>query len=566
MLFDFRLKLSRWWLTLPIGLLASAIVSTLLYLSAGYKALVLWYLGLFPCIYKHADWSTSFFTPAVKHAGNKYGLVGMVLAFILLIAAIRLFQRSKGFEFRICCRKVDVWYLVGLFLFGLCIWLYGFFVSYPAYDEVFSAVNCAGMHPFQTASYYMLPNNHIFFNTLNSLLFHFAGNMVLTGRFISGAAFAILIPLLYYWLKSITKSPVYAAIFCAVLMLQFPVWAFSFQARGYSIYLICSWASFILLQRYLKTQRTQDLFFHGLSIVIGFWTVPSFLFWEVSLIVYAVFAMLHRRKIEWTLVKTHFIVGCSVFLAFLPILCFSGEAAILENHYVNAVKVPLAQYWPGFSKVFQSSIQYCFSGFVDAQNWTYIFLFYFPLLALFFVRKTRAGGIVAFSVIVWLVLAGMTLQMQRFPFMRNLTAHCSVTLAAVLLAGHSLLHQVGKRRMIALKTAAITLFCLGMAVHFIRFNRDHIHDSIYFYDVKSRFISLHNAVLKLPENARVGLSDEGFYWEFLCKQRGLKASMCMDSMTHYIKIENEEKLPDYLRGHVEKILQVDEYEIYAVHQ
>ena len=40
--------------------------------------------------------------------------------------------------------------------------------------------------------------------------------------------------------------------------------------------------------------------------------------------------------------------------------------------------------------------------------------------------------------------------------------------------------------------------------------------------------------------------------------------MCLAaSATHYIKMETE-KLPDYLNGRVEKLRQVDEYEIYKV--
>jgi len=54
---------------------------------------------------------------------------------------------------------------------AICLWIWGNKMAMPAYDEVFSAQNAAGIHPFQCVSYYMLPNNHLLFNLLNGLFF-----------------------------------------------------------------------------------------------------------------------------------------------------------------------------------------------------------------------------------------------------------------------------------------------------------------------------------------------------------------------------------------------------------
>ena len=165
---------------------------------------------------------------------------------------------------------------------------------------------------------------------------------------------------------------------------------------------------------------------------------------------------------------------------------------------------------------------------------------------------------------MWAVFCALEFYMQRFPFMRNLTAHYSLTLAALLLACYSLLKLVLKERWFPVQVAGVALCCAAFAVHFVRFNRDHIHDSLYFYNADSRYRTLHDAVMTLPAGARVGVSDEGFYWEYLCQRRGLTASMCLgDAATHYIKMETE-NLPPYLNGRVVKIRQADEYEIYQV--
>jgi hypothetical protein len=589
-LFTFRSRIARSWLLLPILLCLLAIVACILYLSHSYGALRDWYLGLFPCIYKAWEWPEKFFTPMVKQAGNYYCIAGIAVAALLLLYFASQYIKNKNpltSVFRLY--RPDAGYLAVLYAFGLAIWLYGFFRACPAYDEVFSAVNCAGIHPFQTASYYMLPNNHVFFNVLNAITGAYTEDKVFSGRILSGLAFAALIPILYYWLRSKTASRPYAALFCALLMLQFPTWGFAFQGRGYSLYLLCSWASFIYLQRYIQMKSRPALLVHAIAVVIGYWTVPSFLFWHAALCIYLLINMLRWRRMDWPAIRAQAVAVAFVFLAFLPVFCFSGAAALMDNGYVKDTGDFFTNFVPNFRVAFRSAIQYCFSGFVDAHDWSYVALFFLPLALLPFIRKSRASGSVGFYVIVWVAFCIVELKIQHFPFMRNLIAHASITLAAALLACYAFIRRAlwegkrGFRSMLAflldlradrdwgkwriVQAAAIAgagLVCIAVAVHFVRFNQDHIHDSLYFYNADSRYRTLHEAVMTLPAGARVGVSDEGFYWEYLCERRGLTASMCMGpSATHYIKMDTE-ILPPYLEGRVEKIRQADEYEIYRV--
>jgi hypothetical protein len=298
--------------------------------------------------------------------------------------------------------------------------------------------------------------------------------------------------------------------------------------------------------------------------------------------------MLRKRNIDWPAVRAQLIAVAFVFLVFLPVFCFSGAAALMDNGYVRDTGDFFTNFVPNFQVAFRSAIQYCFSGFVDAHDISYVVLFFLPLVLLPFIRKSRAAGSAGFYVIVWVAFCIVELKIQHFPFMRNLIAHASVTLAAVLLACYALIAKAlwakkqefqsaltflldlrgrswDRWRAIQYTVIAGTgLICVLLAVHFIRFNRDHVHDSLYFYNADSRYRTLHEAVMTLPAGARVGVSDEGFYWEYLCERRGLTASMCMGpSATHYIKMDTE-TLPPYLEGRVEKVRQADEYEIYQV--
>jgi hypothetical protein len=164
----------------------------------------------------------------------------------------------------------------------------------------------------------------------------------------------------------------------------------------------------------------------------------------------------------------------------------------------------------------------------------------------------------------------MILQSQTYPFQRNFIAHDSITLAAVLLSCHALLQVVLPElilphRLKAVKASIIGLASVALCAHFVRFNRDHIHDSIYFYDVKIGYDVLQDALHAIPEGSKVGLSNEGFYWEFICHNRGLQASMCMgEAADYYVKQREGEELPDYLKGRAEKWKDAEQYEIFKV--
>jgi len=70
------------------------------------------------------------------------------------------------------CWRADWPWLAGVLMLGAGLWAWGATQVPPAYDEVFSAVYCAGNESLlATWSYYILPNNHVLFNLLNGGLF-----------------------------------------------------------------------------------------------------------------------------------------------------------------------------------------------------------------------------------------------------------------------------------------------------------------------------------------------------------------------------------------------------------
>ncbi len=149
------------------------------YIFSGYDSLVKWYIGLNDCFYKKETWANDFFTPHVKESGNVYCIIALLLSVAGTGFILKRIKKTSWQLRQDLIIRIGAW---DVLCAGICLavitgfWLWGWPQALPSSDEIFSASNCAGIHPFQTISYYMLPNNHIFFNLLNNILFHSFSN------------------------------------------------------------------------------------------------------------------------------------------------------------------------------------------------------------------------------------------------------------------------------------------------------------------------------------------------------------------------------------------------------
>jgi len=92
----------------------------------------------------------------------------------------------------------------------------------------------------------MLPNNHVLFNVLNGALFgglRDASLLVLTGRMLSGLAYAGTLGVVYWLGRGLTGRRWAGAGLAALAGVQFSLWGFGFQARGYALYALLHWVA-----------------------------------------------------------------------------------------------------------------------------------------------------------------------------------------------------------------------------------------------------------------------------------------------------------------------------------
>jgi hypothetical protein len=565
---------SRLYWFVSILLFVAVIAFGLFYILSGYTYLVQWFTGLNDCFYRSKEWPTDFFTPRTKSDGDRYGAIAIVVAFCGLIYSAKRFlansknRKTVAFQIKIW----DALFTVAIIAASLLFWLWGYKLSLPSYDEVFTAQNVAGIHPFQAVSYYMLPNNHLFFNLINSLVFHAFNDKVVSGRIISLLAYSAFMCVVFFWLQRLMQNRLLAFLASVTLALQFQVWGFSFQARGYELYLLAEWGMMISLFCYLQSGRKDWLYLNVLCVCIGYFCLPSFLYFHIATCVFmAAYQLLYKQAslLFWKYQVAAFLI---TFLCYLPALCFSGADAIAHNNYV----APMSGYKsiPGFAgwmfPAFTNYITHLFSNLHWYHFSFNIFLFIAPVL-LALDKKNKLNRLYGmFYISCWIVFFIMVLTMKRMPFERNLIGHYSFTLCGIILTAYWFSGLAYRYLQVNIARnfffpAVLTL----LALHFARTNSVYLKDTLYEYEVNYYYSSISKGLSYIPGGSTVSISDQGFYAGYISMKQGCKLAKCPTGREDYFIKRKGEPLPPLIQQNYALLKtnysnDIYDYEIYKI--
>lgn len=530
------------------------------FLLSSYASLVAWYYRLNDCFYLRETWTTVFFTPAVKAAGNKWCLAGIVLSGTGIWLTARKLRRPPTVSFRLPERKRLLYAAIAAII-ALALWVWGNGLVKPGYDEVFSAINVAGDHLFHAWSYYMLPNNHVLFNLLNGLLFHPAADKVLTGRLLSLVAYLATAVWIFYWLRKVTGEAPFSLLATIVLIVHFPAWGFAFQARGYAGYVLAGWVAFASLFYYLDEKRRSWLMMHTLSVITGYALIPSFMYVHITLLLYSALTQLSERKADYVYWKYQVASLCLAFLFYLPALCFSGLPALTENRYVTSSET-MQTFVPMLQRTILFYLRNCFIGILKGQYWVSYLIFLLPLSGLFRWR-TPAFKRAVFFVLLWTVFIVMALMMKRYPFPRNLFGHFSITLALAILSARDLVLALSRLIRIRILPAVVLPALLLVGGAYLAYdNRQHITTMLYGNDVNADYATVENGLKALPPGSTVGCSDANFYFYYVLERNGYAVSKCYRGDETYLIVGDEEHFPSEVLTHYRAIGQVANCFIY----
>lgn len=547
------------WLGIKLIFLAGIIFFSYSYLVRDHDRVMRFYFKLNSCFYKAADWHASVFTYPVKAIGNICCICAIIISILGIIYYLRKpVRQNEGSAFFIIGWR-DALCIVLLLIMAVALQQWASGLEHWAYDEVFSARNIAGIHPFQTMSYYMLPNNHILFNLINNLLFHTATDKVHTGRIISLFGYCVLGITFFYWFKGVMKHRLVALIATVVVMAQFPTWIFAAQARGYELYNLFEVGMVISLLAYLRSSDTCWLTINALCCVAGYYCIPTFFYFHVAQLLFMVIYQLIYREWQLAFWKYQLISCLTVFLLYLPAICFSGLDSLIANRYVTPGTTSTAEYFKtDFLDKVNFFIDHFFSDVHIGHFSLNLILFLLPLTLLFNKNKTfRLMGL--FYIVMWVAFSGIAIHMRRSPFERNMIGHYTLTLALLLLAVYQLFSfKTGA----LLRNALFSIAGILLLVHFIRTEKAMIADNCpYSYDVNQRYKLVSDGLASIPPCSTLFCDDEGFYCSYICQKNGCIIHKCSTGDEQYfIKQQDEPPLPAY--ANYKLVKKVEDYEVY----
>jgi hypothetical protein len=477
------------------------------YWSLNHQQLIDFYKGLNPGFYKAKVWERVFFTGEIKSQGNWWCLTALVAA---MGWAFIVWKSKWPVIPKPAFKKNTALVYAGIVLAGVVLSILANRHTKYGTDEVFSALNFAALPSFQCFSYYALPNNHILFNFINGITCFRPSGLVQSGRVISLICYAVVLCSSWFFLQKWIRSNWLRSLSLLVLALQFPAWGFSGQARGYELLLLLSLLSLITFWAYWFENKKYLLPFHVFCNVAGMLTIPSYLYWWFGLAIASLLLMLWEKRHDWRYIRASFAGVFMTVLVFLPLLSFSGLAALDSNVYVR----------PGNSSIWNLikdlSEGIYFKGLFD--EWFCLgspgFLIGFacvlcPLLMFFYPpnnKRFRALGILYFSMMIAFFF--MTALMLRVPFNRNMIAHGYVTLMFILII---LIPLLNSRRIRIAFGFVLSVFIVYSA--YINFKRMPVN--LYYFDNNSYYYKLSGSKTVFKPGSTVYLDDECFYWQYI---------------------------------------------------
>jgi hypothetical protein len=485
---------------------------TWFYLSHTHQELVNWYKGINAGFYKAETWETEFFTETVKLKGDTWCKMAIGISLFWLCVAWMLPSfKLPAFRYD---RKTMFEYVVIMAL-GLLFSAISNWHTLYAFDEVFSAVNFASLPTFQSWSYYILPNNHLFFNMFNHNLFSWSDDLVAGGRIISMTSYILVLLLSWNFLKKWIDQPWMRWIVLISLALQFPVWGFSGQARGYELVLLFSCLSMVCFWGYWMEGKKHLLLPHVVAIVLGMFTLASFLYWMTGLMLASLLMMAGRKKIDWIYVLYMACGMCILFLCYLPFLGFSGLASMTDNQYMKATAATSLEFIP---KLFSDGNYYrhlfaewfCFDLLARFPGYILLLL---PLVSLAVKWNNKPyRDLMKLYVSMLLAFLLVCIVMKNMPFNRNMIAHgYFVWLVLLLVLSTVFKNEKIRKGFFALMLVA-TVFSTRENYHFMDYG-------LYYYNVNDKYKSLDSCAFNMEPSSTVYLDNESFYWWYVLRKK-----------------------------------------------
>ncbi|QHT69363.1 hypothetical protein GXP67_23340 [Rhodocytophaga rosea] len=260
-----------------------------------------------------------------------------------------LWHRIRNYSFHTIKQAREFWWhlpaierYITLCLFAVIIISRVYFLYQVPFhiDERFTYLYFVSKGMGVSMAYYPNPNNHIFFTILCTIISAFIDDPWLVMKipaFLMGFVLVVV-----YWavIRSFFDLTI-TLLATALFAFSAGVWYYGLQGRGYSLLMICLLIAirsvFTILQ--IKKNRFTPFFWLWLSSVLGFYTIPIFIYPFTGIMLFAGIYLLTQKEYA-SFLRLCFCTVCiltSAFLLYLPVFVFNGWNAISGNSWVVAM-------------------------------------------------------------------------------------------------------------------------------------------------------------------------------------------------------------------------------------
>lgn len=201
------------------------------------------------------------------------------------------------------------------FLFYLGDYIFFFADSSLWNDEIYTIQKFSSRGLITSLSDYHVPNNHIFFNVLNTLIPKKNAFDPLQARMVS--IVAIIITFLLTLVIGKRKIGFSLSLTVLVLLtLSAPLMKLIFQARGYGLIFVFTIINCYLIYQYVIKDTSRFLTVFVIINLLAVWTIPSYLMYTLSLLL-AIFILTTNKKNTF---YSGLVLGTLIILVHIPVL------------------------------------------------------------------------------------------------------------------------------------------------------------------------------------------------------------------------------------------------------
>jgi hypothetical protein len=211
-----------------------------------------------------------------------------------------------------------------------------------AYDEAYTFIHFASRSFKHILADYSAPNNHIFHTILVGVAYRLLGGEAWVLRLPAFIAGVLMVPAMYFTARRFFSAP--QALGAAAIIAVLPVFInYSVNGRGYTLLILFS----LLLANFggiLVSQPSRTaLIAFGITTVLGFYTIPIFLYPWVGVFLWIVATYFFSRE-SWqdrSRKSTVFLGVCvlaalATLILYSPVILFgSGLASLISNEIVE---------------------------------------------------------------------------------------------------------------------------------------------------------------------------------------------------------------------------------------